>query len=173
MQQQTVTNVAKTYGYELCCWYLLVPQMTTSSSSYLFACQLSFFLLSSLTLLSFPILCETGHLSSRPQTLREIPTLYSLPSVNISSLIIKYISEKLHDFRYYMITPVQVRGHREKYTKDYYFMFRSKFNSPAINHMVIAHCYNYIFHTEERKSRNFLWHWGLLHIIRILQHGKH
>lgn len=29
------------------------------------------------------------------------------------------------------------------------------------------------FHTEEEKCRDFLWCWGLLHIISILKQGKH
>lgn len=83
VQQQIVTSVENTCGYEGFCWNLLV-----TINDNIFVLLSTFFLFLVITVLPFYILCETVNLSDRPQALGESPTIFSLPSVNI--LLITY-----------------------------------------------------------------------------------
>lgn len=125
-------------------WHICVPVNPSS------------LFLSSLSLLSFIVLCETVHLRSRPQALRESPTSFSLAFVNISSTYNQlHIQETTWFLKLYDFTNLCHGPQRKNNILRPLLYVQIKFNGPAINHMTTAHCYNSIFHTEERKCRIF------------------
>lgn len=129
-------------------WHICVPVNPSS------------LFLSSLSLLSFIVLCETVHLRSRPQALRESPTSFSLAFVNISSTYNQlHIQETTWFLKLYDFTNLCHGPQRKNNILRPLLYVQIKFNGPAINHMTTAHCYNSIFHTEERKCRIFFFVW--------------